>query len=267
MSELNRAVLMEVYPSVLNRDELFNALGQTAAEALGAAFLGVKRAGIYNQIAELDEEVLDILAKDFNISWYDYNFQPETKRRVIAAAFSVQRNLGTRGSIEKALSAIWPPSSVEEWFEYGGDPFYFRAIIEASDQGYEPISTDTLLRTINLYKNERSWLEDDAIIIRVTFSIVVNTDSQSRKYHTPVSGTLPRWASHGSMSHENITVETDSEDHVYHVRRLSGDDRAGEQPRWSSHGNVGNNGLSVDVSVSGTAYRVKPCGTPLNSLM
>ena len=69
MSKLSKDTLMSIYPGVLNRDQLFNALGQSAAESLGEAFLNVKHTNIYLRIAELEEGVLDILAKDFNISW------------------------------------------------------------------------------------------------------------------------------------------------------------------------------------------------------
>lgn len=216
---LNKAAMMSVYPSVLNKDDMFNALGQSGAEAIGAAFLETKNGSIYTRIGELDEGILDILAQDFNISWYDYDYQLGTKRRVIAAAFSVHRRLGTAGAMIKALSAIWPNSSIQEWFEYGGDPFYFRALIEASEHDSEQINADTILNTINLYKNERSWLESDAIIIRVTFGIVIETESQSHLYHVPVSGTLPKWANHGSMDDNGLKLGTGSQSAVYSVRR------------------------------------------------
>ena len=112
MSKLNQASIMRVYPSVLEKDKLFNSLGQTVAEALGEAFLNTKQASIYTRIGQLNDEVLDIMATDFNISWYDYDFPLETKRRVVAAAFSVHRNLGTTGAMATALSAIWPNSTV-----------------------------------------------------------------------------------------------------------------------------------------------------------
>ena len=211
---LNKSSLMGLYPAVLNKDELFNALGQSAAELLGDAFLKTAKADIYTRINELDEGVCDILAKDFNISWYDYNFKVETKRRVIAAAFSVHRHFGTSGALITAISAIWPNSKLEEWFEYGGDPYYFRVAVHASENDSEPIDSEKILNTINLYKNERSWLESDAIVV-----VVIKTDSQSHLYHTPICGTLPRWANHGSMENDGLQLGTGSESAVYSVKR------------------------------------------------
>lgn len=153
MSELNRETMMSVYPGVLDRDELFNALGRTAAEALGAAFIDADKVGIYTRISELDESVLDILAKDFNIGWYDYDFDLATKRRVVAAAFATQRVIGTAGAVELALGTIWPEASIEEWFDYGSDPYNFRLHLPGS-WTQEGVTKITWL--LNAIKNARS---------------------------------------------------------------------------------------------------------------
>ena len=225
---LNKDSLMSLYPSVLDKDALFNALGQSVAESLGEAFLNVKNASIYTRIAELDEAVLDILAKDFKISWYDYDFQLETKRRVIAAAFSVHRHLGTTGAMITAICAIWPHSTVEEWFEYNGNPFYFRVLVNANDPGAEPIRFDAIDKTVKLYKNERSWLEDDRVILRIYCGIIIRTAVGGQKYHSTICGTLPR---------------------------------------VNTHGDVGDSGIVVGASAGANSYHPIPCGTPLGALM
>ena len=218
MSKLSKNTLMQIYPSVLDKDKLFNSLGQDIAEALGDAFLKVKNTNIYGRISELDEGVLDILAQDFNISWYDYDYPVATKRRVIAAAFSVYRHIGTVGAMVTALSAVWPNSYIEEWFEYDGDPFMFRAVVNIDDDD-NPVDLDTIRKVVELYKNERSWLEFDSISVRTVIGIVIETDSRNSIYHTPVSGTMPRWANHGSYENDGLRVGTESQSSVYSVRR------------------------------------------------
>ena len=154
MSKMTADTLMSVYPPVLGKDQLFNALGQATAEVLGQAFIDTKHASIYTRIAELDESLLDVLAKDFNIAWYDYNYPLETKRRVIAAAFSVYFNNGTKGALETALKAVYPNAEVDEWFNYGGLPYHFRVILNDQAEDYDAVN-----KMIRLYKNERSWLD------------------------------------------------------------------------------------------------------------
>lgn len=228
MSKLSKDTLMQLYPSVLEKDQLFNALGVDVAEALGEAFLSVKNANIYCRIADLDEGILDILARDFNVSWYDFNFQLETKRRVIAAAFSVHRHLGTAGAMVTAVSAIWPNSAVEEWFDYGGDPYYFRVIVEANDENGEPIKFSQIDKTVQLYKNERSWLEGGSVILKISCNIVIETSKDGQKYHSIPCGVLPR---------------------------------------VSTHGDISDGGIVIGANVGENKYTSTPCGTPLGALM
>ena len=215
MSKLSKDTLMQLYPSVLEKDQLFNALGVDAAEALGEAFLNVKHTSIYTRIAELDEGVLDILAKDFNVSWYDYNFKLETKRRVIAAAFSVHRHLGTTGAMITAVSAIWPNSSVEEWFQYGGNPHFFKVAVQANDENGEPIEFSKIDKTVQLYKNERSWLEGGSVILLITCNIVIETSQGGHKYHSVPCGVLPKVSTHGDVSEGGILIGANSGENKY----------------------------------------------------
>lgn len=268
MSKLDKSSLMQIYPSVLDRDKQFNALGQTVAEMLGEAFLSTKHANIYNRIMELNEDVLDILAKDFNVSWYDYNFQLETKRRVIAAAFSVHRHLGTAGAMITAVSAIWPHSTVEEWFQYGGDPFFFRVIVEANEgtPGEELIRYSAIDRTVQLYKNERSWLEDGTVILRITCNVVVQTKQGQERFHSVVCGTVPRVSTHGKVFQSVLNVESAGAPVKFHAGH-TGENVAGTVPHSFTHGDISDGGLQVGASLGVSTYNSIPCGTPLGALM
>lgn len=265
---LNKSSLMSLYPSVLDKDQLFNALGQTVAELLGEAFIQTKQADIYTRISELDEGVCDILAKDFNISWYDYNFKVETKRRVIAAAFSVHRHFGTTGAMITAISAIWPNSTVEEWFQYGGDPYFFRVLVEANsgDPDEEPIAFSQIDKTVQLYKNERSWLEGGSVILRITCNVVIQTKQGRDRFHSVLCGTVPRVSTHGKDLQSVIEVETAGEPVSYHSGR-AGEYVAGTVPHSFTHGDISDGGLQVGASIGVSTYNSIPCGTPLGALM
>lgn len=268
MSELTKETLMSIYPSVLDKDALFNALGQTAAEMIGEAFLNTDHASIYTRIAELDEGSLDILARDFNITWYDYNFLLETKRRVVAAAFSVHRNLGTTGAMVRAISAIWPASSVEEWFEYGGLPYFFRALIEANEGGTEdePIRLGSIDKTIKLYKNERSWLDGGRVILRITCNVVIQTKQGADRYHSVLCGTVPRVSTHGKVFQSVLNVESAGDPVKFHSGH-TGEYVAGTVPHSYTHGDISDGGLQVGASLGVSTYNSTPCGTPLGALM
>lgn len=294
---------MQVLPAPLSNDQGMHDLGETSATALAVLWQKVGIPIIYPDIDSLPEALLDILAKDFKVDWYRYDYSIRAKRALIKDAIFVHKHMGTVAAVEKALTDVWPPSSVEEWFEYGGDPYFFRVILEAQS-AEEPIMVNSALDVIHFYKPVRAHLEGDLPIVRVTFGIVIKTSKESHKYHVDSSGTKPRWATHGNKSNEQIVVETephsskyqspvtgqmtaglwpiiathgvrsasnvivesDDEGHTYNPP-LTGQATAGTHPNIATHGNADANGLYVGVSASESSYAARPCGTSLNSLM
>ena len=264
-SGITKDTLMQVLPAPLANDEGMSNLGEAAAMSLAALWQKVSIPIIYPNIDNLPEDLLDILAKDFKVDWYDYNYGIRAKRALIKDAVFVHKHMGTVAAVEKALTDVWPPSSVEEWFEYGGNPYYFRAILE-EQTAEEPIMVDSALSVIHFYKPVRSHLESDTPIVRVTFGIVIRTSKEGHLYHVRSCGTTPRWATHGNASDEQIVVESDTESIEYQTP-VTGQMTAGTHPNYATHGDADANGLYVGVSASESSYTARPCGTSLNSLM
>jgi phage tail P2-like protein len=237
---------------------------EVLAETMVNLFGNCSYPTIFSRIDELPESLLDILAKDFKIEWYDYNWGIEAKRMTIRDSFYVHRHLGTVGAVKRALTDVWSPSTVEEWFEYGGDPYYFRAILDASNSA-EPIRVGSALDAIMFYKSARSHLESNVPIVRVSFGIVIKTAKDNVIYHVRSCGTVPRVATHGNRSLAAIDIETDSPTVPYHSP-LTGQLTAGTHPTVSTHGNADDGGLSVSASSFGSTYTARPCGTSFNSL-
>ena len=161
--------LLQVLPSVLAKDAEMQPLGETASMALAALWSNVDLPTIYSRIDDLPESLLDILAKDFKIDWYNFDHPIETKRAVIKDSFYVHKHLGTVGAVKRALSDVWPSFSLEEWYDYGGDPYHFRVAI--ADHDFTVAKREQAIRYINLVKNVRSWL--DEIYAQVIGDIVI----------------------------------------------------------------------------------------------
>lgn len=168
-SGVTKENLLQVLPSVLVQDDGMQPLGETASEALTLLWGKADLPTIYSRIDELPESLLDILAKDFKIDWYNYDHPVETKRMVIKDSFYVHKHLGTVGAVKRALSDVWPSFSLEEWFNYGGVPYHFRVAIADSDFTVE--KREQAIRYINLVKNVRSWL--DEIYVQTIGNIVI----------------------------------------------------------------------------------------------
>ena len=146
-------------PPPLKDDPEINALGRAIAEQLQNTARQIRQNIIYARIDELDEQTLDILAYDLHVDWYDYSYPVEVKRRTIKDSVKIHRRLGTKYAVETALGAVFPGTQVEEWFEYGGDPYRFRVIINATENGVTAAQQAAVLERVIFYKNLRSHLE------------------------------------------------------------------------------------------------------------
>lgn len=151
--------LMRTLPDVLRNDKNTRALAQVIADALSARNEEIDRLRIYTQIDNLPEELLDILAYDFKVDWWDYDYTLEEKRRTLKDSWNVHRTLGTKGAVEKAISAIYPGTQVDEWFNYGGEPYHFKLLIDATYEGVDPVKHQRVLDRVGYYKNLRSHMD------------------------------------------------------------------------------------------------------------
>ena len=155
---ITRENLLLIVPPALTHDPAMMARAAADAEALAARPAEIDRVRIISNIDALDETVLDILARDFKVDWYDPNYSLEEKRRTVKSSWRVHKTLGTKAAVETAIRAIYPLTTVEEWFEYGGDPFRFKVIIGAAE-GVTAEQQAAVLERVRFYKNLRSHLE------------------------------------------------------------------------------------------------------------
>lgn len=156
---LTKENLLAALPPPLQKDESMVALASSIADLLARRTEEIDRLLIYPRIDQLDERMLDILAYDFKVDWWDANYSLEEKRQTLKASWRVHRMLGTKAAVELALSAIYPDTTVREWFEYGGNPYRFQLQINVSDGNIDSERSQRVIDRANYYKNLRSHLD------------------------------------------------------------------------------------------------------------
>lgn len=264
MSKYSVQAFMDSLPAPILEDEHMRQLAEVAARVFIKVYGQRWKAALYCRIGDLDEAVLDILAGDLKIDWYDYGANIEIKRRLIRDSWYVHKRMGTRSAVERATCDVWPYSFLEEWFEYDGHPYHFRVILDADHS--EPIYADTSLDKIKIFKPVRSALDDDKPIIRVSEHIKVVTGKYLKLYNVIPSGVRPTRAVHGERDIVNIIIESAGLSHTYKVDP-SGTTITGTKPTRATHGEVDGGSLILDSEGISSSYRVRPCGTALHSLM
>ena len=147
---------MATLPVALQKDPSVVALAEAIAELLARRPEEIDRLRIYPAIDRLDERLLDILAYDFKVDWWDADYSLEEKRRTLKDSWRVHKMLGTKAAVERAISAIYPHTQVLEWFEYGGEPYHFRLDINITNDSVDSAKQRRVLEQLNFYKNLRS---------------------------------------------------------------------------------------------------------------
>lgn len=178
MSDIRHDDLLRLLPRVLKEDKSFHAFAKVMAKHLRSIVDDVDCATIYARIDALPEELLDILAYDFKVDWWDYNYSVEQKRQTLKDSFLVHKHLGTKFAVETAIRAIYPKTDVEEWFQYGGDPYTFRLLIDVSGILVDPTRHPRVLELANYYKNLRSHLSSIEYTIEAKEAAVLRIGGQ-----------------------------------------------------------------------------------------
>ena len=124
-------------------------------------------------IDELPEVMLDVLATEFKVDWWEPTYTLEEKRQILKNAWQVRWTLGTKAAVETALSAVYPDAKVQEWFDYGGEPYHFRISFDRGNEDIGSVHYQRVMRLITFYKNLRSHF--DGIFFRIPLTTNVAT--------------------------------------------------------------------------------------------
>ena len=151
--------ILRTLPEVLRNDPNMYALAQAIVSAMMPVIEETDQPRIFPRIDELPEELLDMLAYDFKVDWWDYDYTIEQKRQTLKDSWMVHKHLGTPWAVETAISAFYPNTKVSQWFDYGGKPYTFRLHIDVSNRIIDTERQARVLDLVNFYKNLRSRLE------------------------------------------------------------------------------------------------------------
>lgn len=250
--------LLHTLPDVLKEDKKLLALATIVADLLAARPEEIDKVRIYPQIENLPESLLDILAYDFKVDWYGYNYSLSVKRAQIKDSFSVHRILGTRGSVERALNDLYPGTEVEEWFDYGGSPYHFRVYLDMTNQQVA-IYHDEIIRTIMMFKPIRSHLQDNNIIYRSRANVMIGIESHYTKFNYTLAGTEPDTNTVGVLEDGGLILNTAIDGHTFNYE-MAGTGEAGEFPQTNILGSIEEGSLVPEVTAMGSAFDYQLCG-------
>lgn len=213
---------------------------------------------IYTQIDSQPEEILDVLAVQFKVDWYDSNYPLEAKRSIIKTALEVRRYYGTDWATLKAISAIYPRSEIEQWYDYGGTPGHFRVICSV-DGALIPVKRREIRRSVNIYKRMTAHL--DSLYLQVQAGIEIECEFSSLVYRVPYAsetmyaGTWPKNTTKAALGEADITVETEQQSARYKV------ETAGTVPDRTTTAGIYDTDVTVETETEVHNMEVAMAGT------
>lgn len=170
MRNLSNITMRDLLPLNLKDDPDAVAASKAIAPEYWRIFQLAPNAVVFANVDNLSSEWLDLLAMDLNVDYYDRTLPLTTKRDLVKQSIPMHRKKGTPWAVEKAVSIVFGSGTVREWFEYGGEPYYFRVF--TSNQLTTEADVQRFRDLLKTVRNVRSVLED--VVVGMTWGDVRN---------------------------------------------------------------------------------------------
>ena len=148
-------------PTILHNDFNMLAAKLSLEEQLSKLASAAREVMHLPRLDELDEQMVELLSNQFHVDFYDPKLSLDDKRDLVRDAISWHKRKGTASAVEEVAKKVYRDAHVVEWFEYGGEPYFFRILqdISLDDEDTGKDMLDRLCAAVAESKNARSWLE------------------------------------------------------------------------------------------------------------
>lgn len=158
IKEFKTLSLGDILPDALMADEQVYATAKALDKELQLLAEDCKQVMHLSRIDELPESVVDLLAWQWHVDFYEAGMDLPTKRRMVKQSIAWHRRKGTPSAVEEVATAVFGRAKVSEWFDYSGEPYHFRIdLLEAPGLTDEKINE--IVRLVEMVKNTRSVLD------------------------------------------------------------------------------------------------------------
>lgn len=140
-------------PIIYSLCKAIDAMGQIITNAISVV-------SVLNNIGNQPSDVTDLLALEQRTPYYDQALPLSTRQALLSNTGHVNSIKGTKAAIEEVAAAVFGRCTVDEWFQYGGDPYCFKVNVDVSQQGASDAELTALNRIIDQCKNVRSYLDE-----------------------------------------------------------------------------------------------------------
>lgn len=190
MIKLTDARLTDALPKTLAEQPWVQALAEASRKMRRRVMAYADRTRLFCDIDEVSEEALDALAVELQTPLYKNDYPLTVKRQIVKNSMLYYIRSGTRGAVEELLADIYQGAEVEEWFEYGGEPNYFRVAIDIS-RTTVPVAEMTPAELESwLYSVKRASSALESLSYMIRHAITIGCKVEAFLQSPPECGTL-----------------------------------------------------------------------------
>lgn len=159
---LKELSLFDIVPPSVKADEtVINIIKAIDPELLNVSD-AISEAFIISRIKELPEAVLDLLAWQWHVDFYELANNIDAKRDMVLKSIEWHRKKGTRGAIISALEMLGVEAKFTAWYEEGAEPYTFAIDAKLTGDFWERVDwtkpTQTIRHAIEQSKATRSYM-------------------------------------------------------------------------------------------------------------
>lgn len=111
----------------------------------------------FQDLETMSESEIDELLWEYDVKNVISTSDIEIKIEILKKALTSNFNRGTVGSVKNISEIFFGNADIYEWFEYGGNPGYFKISTTSEINNEETFIK--ILNVVNEYKNIRSWFD------------------------------------------------------------------------------------------------------------
>lgn len=153
---IREVTLLELVPENFRSDPDIIAASKAVDREFRVLVKAIKNCLTFADIDQASSEVVDLLAAEMNVDFYDQNYTLEKRRRLVKNAYLYKYTKGTAFAVKAIVAEAFDNASIREWHEYGGQPYWFRIVFAGSIP--DTAKLNEVIDAIKRIKNIRSHL-------------------------------------------------------------------------------------------------------------
>ena len=171
MHNMNDLSIKALLPASISYDEQVIASCEAIDLEMKKLQTAIQKLYILPSIDTLEDDMVDLMAQQFDAPYYDATLPLGTKRKLVKNAINWHKKKGTVAAVEEVVSTIFGESTVEEWYEYGGEPHHFR--ITTTNISVDESFINRFKDAAEHIKRKSSWLDEVIVLLASKLSIYV----------------------------------------------------------------------------------------------